>query len=133
MPIIRQTSAAIGSRVMNSLSFYSGVWRGPDIGPRGSRETEFDVGGSRRRKPTGLAPFATDKMMLGIKSRRETGSTTWLRDCHGIGGGVCHRSPFGAGIRPPSCSVQAPSGQSERPASRPTVAASGSPAVGSGP
>ena len=65
-------------------------------GPRRPREAKFNWGGSRRRKPTGLAPFATDKMMLGIKSRRETGSTTWFRDCNGFDGVKSLANPYGA-------------------------------------
>jgi len=68
----------------------SGHWT-----PHVSRDRVYRWG-SRRRKPAGLAPFATVLRGWHNKSSRETGSTTWARNCHGFDSVKSLASPFEA-------------------------------------
>ena len=63
--------------------------------PRVDARPSLSEGAHGAESPPDLAPFATVLRGGCIKSRWETGSTTWARDCHGFGGGACVEAPLG--------------------------------------
>ena len=100
--------------------------------PAGLRETEFACGGSRRRKPTGLAPFATVFRGGPIKSEGKRGPRPGFEIAMSVAAG-CAIEALRAGVRLAPSRWQAPTGQGDISTSRPIEAANGGPADSSGP
>jgi hypothetical protein len=86
-----------GTSCSDIKSLPSKIWGVPGgkVDPAGFRETEFISGKRAAGTPIGCPAARLRIRRIAHQNRRETGSTTWVRDCHGSGGGACDKAHSG--------------------------------------